>query len=212
MAARGDATRRKLVDAATRAFAAEGIERASLIDITRQAGQRNRGAIHYHFGSRAGLLVAVLEDHVDFLHRREGELLALARDRPDDDVASVVEAVVRPAVELGGSGWRGRCFLVILAELIQEDPDGLDPALQDVLVRTGGYEVFALLEQRMAPVGADLRAERFALLTGFILRSVADRARAEDRRGAARPQLDVEGFTRNLVAMAAAMVSAPAPR
>jgi AcrR family transcriptional regulator len=68
-------TRRKLVDAAARAFARDGVFSASLVDITRQAGQRNRGALHYHFGSRQGVLCAVLERHVDFLARREGELL-----------------------------------------------------------------------------------------------------------------------------------------
>ena len=35
-------TRRKLVDAAAKAFAQDGVFSASLIDITRQAGQRNR--------------------------------------------------------------------------------------------------------------------------------------------------------------------------
>jgi AcrR family transcriptional regulator len=83
-------TREKLIDEAARAFAANGVFGASLIDITRKAGQRNRGALHYHFGSRAGVLCAVLERHVDFLARREGELLQVARAAPDDDVRSVV--------------------------------------------------------------------------------------------------------------------------
>src|ERR1700688_516820 len=120
-------TRNKLIDEAARAFAEHGVYGASLIDITRRAGQRNRGALHYHFGSRAGVLCAVLDRHVDFLARREGELLQKALAAPDDDVKSVVEAIVRPATELAESGWRGRCFLVILAELIEDDPDNLDP-------------------------------------------------------------------------------------
>ncbi len=53
-------TRQLLIDAATRAFAEHGVHNASLLEITRQAGQRNRGAVHYHFGSREGMLVAVL--------------------------------------------------------------------------------------------------------------------------------------------------------
>ena len=205
-------TRRKLVDAATRAFAAKGVFAASLVEITRQAGQRNRGAIHYHFGSREGLLCAVLEPHVGFLHDREGELLAVARSRPHHDVGSVVEAVVRPAVELGETGWRGRCFLVILAELVEVDPANLSDPVQDVLARTGGYEVYDLLAERMAPVDEAVRTERFSLVTSFILRSVADRARARDRTSPGRRQLDLEAFTTNLVAMVAAMVSAPGPR
>ena len=56
-------TREQLIDAATRAFAEHGVDAASLVEITRRAGQRNRGAVHYHFGGRDGLLVAVLEEH-----------------------------------------------------------------------------------------------------------------------------------------------------
>src|SRR5258708_3998025 len=77
MPADASKTREKLVDAAARAFAADGVFTASLIEITRRADQRNRGALHYHFGSRVGVLRAVLDRHVDFLARREGELLEL---------------------------------------------------------------------------------------------------------------------------------------
>jgi AcrR family transcriptional regulator len=211
MPADASRTREKLVDEAARAFAAHGVFTASLIDITRRAGQRNRGALHYHFGSRNGVICAVLERHVDFLAQREGELLKVALAAPDDDVKSVVEAIVRPATELAESGWRGRCFLVILAELVEEDPAGLDPQVSDVLARTGGYEVYALLATRMADVGDDVRAERFALATGFILRAVADRARVLGRRGRrGRPQLEQEAFVQNLVTMVAAGMSAPA--
>jgi len=196
----GDATRTKLIDEAARAFAADGIFSASLIDITRKAGQRNRGALHYHFGSRSGVLCAVLE----------GELLQDALTRPDDDVKSVVEAIVRPATELAESGWRGRCFLVILAELVEEDPASLDREVNDVLARTGGYAVYALLEKRMAQVSPDVRVERISLATGFILRAVADRARALGRRSRrGRAQLDEEAFVDNLVTMIAAAMSAP---
>src|SRR6478736_5402010 len=203
-------TREKLIDEAARAFAEHGVYGASLIDITRQAGQRNRGALHYHFGSRTGVLCAVLDRHVDFLARREGELLQVALTRPDDDVKSVVEAIVRPATELAESGWRGRCFLVILAELVEEDPATLDREVSDALARTGGYEVYDLLTERMADVSPEVRAERFALATGFILRAVADRARVLGRRGRrGRPQLEQEDFVQNLVAMVAAGMSAP---
>jgi len=203
-------TREKLIDQAARAFAEHGVYGASLIDITRRAGQKNRGALHYHFGSRAGVLTAVLERHVEFLARREGELLDIALARPEDDVKSVIEAIVRPATELAASGWRGRCFLVILAELVEEDPNSLEPEVSAALEHTGGYRVYELLATRMADVSAEVRAERFALATGFILRAVADRARVRSRRGRrGRPQLEHEAFVENLVAMLAAAMSAP---
>ena len=210
MPADGSRTREKLIDEAARAFAADGVFTASLIEITRRAGQRNRGALHYHFGSRNGVICAVLERHVDFLAQREGELLEIALASPDDDMTTVVEAIVRPATELAESGWRGRCFLVILAELIEEDPATLDASVSDVLTRTGGYAVYDLLAARMAEVSDEVRAERFALATAFILRAVADRARVIGRRGRrGRPQLEHEVFLANLVAMVAAGLSAP---
>ena len=203
------ATRDKLLDAAARAFAEHGVENASLIDITRQAGQRNRGALHYHFGSRDGVVAAVLERHVDFLATRESELLALALERPGSDLAPVVEAVVRPAVELAESGWRGRCCLQIIAQLAEEDPRDLAPVVQAALDRTGGQAVYDELVARMPPLPEEVRTERLALMTTFLLRTVADRARLLSRRRKGRPQLDLEVFTDNLVAMATALLAAP---
>jgi AcrR family transcriptional regulator len=203
-------TRQQLIDAAARSFAERGVFVASLIDITRQAGQRNRGALHYHFGSRTGVLCAVLAQHVDFLARREGELLEVALAAPEDDLRSVVEAIVRPAAELAESGWRGRCFLLILAELVDEDPASLGDDVNAMLAKTGGYAVYALLEQRMGKFADDIRVERLSLATGFVLRAVADRARVLGRRRrAGRPQLDHEAFVANLVAMVAAGLTAP---
>jgi len=203
-------TRRKLIDAATRSFAEDGIATASLLDITRKAGQRNRGALHYHFGSRDGVLVAVLEQPVAFLARRQAELFAVARATPADDVASVAEAMVRPALELAETGWRGRCYLVILAELVQEDPTRRSAGVRAALEATGGYPIYALLARRMAGVDEAVRQERISLVTTFMLRAVADRARAHERRDrGARRQLDRETFERNLIAMVTAMCTAP---
>jgi AcrR family transcriptional regulator len=205
-----DATRRKLIDAATRGFAEEGVFTASLIGITRRADQGNRGAVHYHFGSRVGLLCAVLAEHTEFLARREGELLSAARLAPGDDVGSVVEAIVRPAAELADSGWRGRCVLVIIAELAEEDPASLDPQVTAMLAKTGGHAVYTLLEERMPELTPAVRVERLSLATEFILRAVADRARAlSRRRRSGRAQLGHDAFVVNLVAMIAGALSAP---
>jgi AcrR family transcriptional regulator len=209
MTANAEQTRQRLIEAATRGFAAEGVHTASLLEITRQAGQRNRGAVHYHFGSREGMLVAVIEQHVDFLAAREKELLTAAREQPDDDLASVVAAFVRPSVELGDLGWQGRCYLVILSELVEDDPDSLHPDVVAALTRAGGYDAYGLLEERMPPMSEELRAERMSLVTTFILRAAADRARAGERPHPSRHHLATDAFVRNLIAMAVGMLTAP---
>jgi AcrR family transcriptional regulator len=200
-------TRQQLIDAATRAFAEDGVHAASLVEITRRAGQRNRGAVHYHFGGRDGLLVAVLEEQAPFLARREGELLAVARQRPASDVGSVIEAIVRPAVELAERGWRGRAYLAVVGELVEQDQGALPAEVAAALRHTGGYEVFAVLAERLPSMDDALLAERFALTAAFVIGSVARRARAGER--VSRPQLSTESFVSNLVSMAAAMLAAP---
>ena len=201
-------TRRRLVEAATEAFAETGVFTASLVEITRRAGQRNRGAVHYHFSTRDGLLVEVLEQHSAFLARRERELLALARTTPADDLTPVIEAIVRPAVELAETGASGRQYLVIVGQLVEEYDRVAEP-VAEALRRTGGYDVYALLEERLPPYDEALRNERLALVTGFILRTVADRARAAESTSPGRAQLPTARFVANLVSMAAGMAVAP---
>ncbi len=205
-------TRDKLLDCAARAFARDGVFNASLIDITRQAGQRNRAALRYHFGSRDGILCAVIDRHADFLARRERDLLDVALTPPDDELAPVLEAIVRPAAELADSGWRGRCCLLIIAELTGEDRESYSAELQAVLARTGGNEVYELLTARTQFLSDELRVERFSLVTMFVLRAIADRARLLERTGRrGRPQLEYEPFVRNLLAMATAAMTAAVP-
>jgi AcrR family transcriptional regulator len=201
-------TRQRLLDAATRVLAEQGVENASLLEIARRADQRNRGAVHYHFGSRNGLVVAVLEQYADYLAQREGEMLAAARERPDDDLASAIAAIVRPCVQLAEEGWRGACYLQVVAELVEVPLASMDSEIAATLTKTGGEPVFALIHDRMPPMPEALRTERVSLLTVFILRSIADRARFADR-GNGRPQLDTETFTANLIAMSTGMLTAP---
>jgi AcrR family transcriptional regulator len=202
-------TRQRLVEAATKGFADQGIQSASLVEITRQAGQRNRGAVHYHFGGRDGLLVAVLEQHNAFLQEREMELLRLARERPDDDVAAVVEAIVRPSVELAEQGSSGAHYLVIIAELAEQDPSSYSPEVEAALAGSGGYAVYRALRERLPDLDDELRSERFALMTAFVLGTVARRVRALASDENHRHQMPTDRFVANLVQMASAMLTAP---
>ena len=63
-------TKRRLVDTAERLFAEQGVEQVTLVDVSREAGQKNRNAAQYHFGDRVGLINAVLDKHSDMITQR----------------------------------------------------------------------------------------------------------------------------------------------
>jgi AcrR family transcriptional regulator len=87
----------RLVLAAERLFATHGIDGVSLRQITAEAGSGNNSAVHYHFGSKHGLIAAI------FRHRlpqiiSERRLLA-ARCDPDD-LRSRCEAHFLPVLSM----------------------------------------------------------------------------------------------------------------
>ena len=59
----GDA-KHALIRAGEELLRGEGINGARINELTERAGQRNQSALHYHFGSREGLLQAIVERHV----------------------------------------------------------------------------------------------------------------------------------------------------
>ena len=56
----GDESRRRILDAAEKLFSEKGFERTSFVDIARESGI-SRGSIPWHFKSKDGLLLAVVE-------------------------------------------------------------------------------------------------------------------------------------------------------
>ena len=117
-------TKTSLLDAAERLFAERGIAGASMRAITR-AANANLAAVHYHFGSKEGLVGAVFERRLGPLNRRRlDRLTALAETGRDRDAAAVVEAFVGPALRMVGRDPGGRAFAQLLARAVLEPGAG----------------------------------------------------------------------------------------
>lgn len=87
----------EVINTAESMFAEHGIG-VSLRQICVQAGYRNPSTIQYHFGSRGGLLQAILEQRLPVIDRRRAELIAKCIG--DDCLRCLVEAMVRPLFEI----------------------------------------------------------------------------------------------------------------
>jgi AcrR family transcriptional regulator len=117
--ASGESTRVMLMEVAERLFATRGIEAVTLREIQEAAGQSNTSVIRYHFGSRDGLIRALIAFRLSTLGTERQEMLARMRDEGKEaDPRAVVWLLVRP---LANSIKAGEMFVPFLARL-SEDP------------------------------------------------------------------------------------------
>jgi len=94
-------TRESLLDAAESLFSEHGIQAASLRAITQRAGA-NLAAVHYHFGSKEGLVRAVFSRRLKPLNEERLRLLdacSLEGD-PADGVEQVLDAFLAPVLRM----------------------------------------------------------------------------------------------------------------
>ncbi|MFT4541515.1 MAG: AcrR family transcriptional regulator [Planctomycetota bacterium] len=95
------ATRERLIGAAEQLFSEKGLSGASLRDIT-TAASTNLAAVNYHFGSKDGLLRAVLEQRLTPINeRRLAQLDAIEANAQQDPATleSVLRAFIGPALD-----------------------------------------------------------------------------------------------------------------
>lgn len=105
------------MDEAERLFAVHGVDGAQIRDIVRAAGQANDSAVHYHFGSRQGLLAALCERKINEMEPERRRLLDEVRAAGRlDDVAALVSTLIVPTAALLETQ-DGRYFLGITAQL-----------------------------------------------------------------------------------------------
>ncbi|MCW5890413.1 MAG: TetR/AcrR family transcriptional regulator [bacterium] len=95
----GLATRDRLLDAAERLFATQGIQATSLRMINDAAGAKNVSASHYHFGSKDGVIEALVTRRMGELAEERLEGIAAVEEHAGDghpDLRAAVEAMVLP--------------------------------------------------------------------------------------------------------------------
>lgn len=103
-AARGSRTKKdalnRLLDAAELLFAEHGLNGVSLRQIGVAAGGGNNSVIQYHFGSKAGLIRAIIERRVESFEARRVELLAEAKEQVGAArILALLKAVALPLAE-----------------------------------------------------------------------------------------------------------------
>lgn len=199
----GPETREKLIRAAEQVFAAQGVDGAQLRDIVALAGQSNPSAVQYHFGSRAGLLDAVMAGRQGRTEQVLGPLLAEAPDEPHELIGALVAA---EASELRTE--RGRRCLRISAQLSHES--GVRTRTpHPTLDGTVYWRLIERIEACLTGLPEPLRLERLDLALTVVGAAMADRAR--QYLDGTEPLTREALFLADLVQTTTALLQAPPP-
>jgi AcrR family transcriptional regulator len=130
--ARSYLTRESIILTAERLFAENGIGNVSLRDISLAAGQKNNGAVQYHFRDRENLVVEVTKYRASLLEKIRGERL--------EKIASLMgEPKVRDYVS---------AFVDALASILDEDNYFLR-FLSRLAIETGGTPEQAVSQESL---------------------------------------------------------------
>lgn len=205
--AAGEATRVLLLESAERLFAVRGIDGVTLREIQVDAGQSNSSVIGYHFGSKTGLVRALIAHRQPVIEAERDALITLmdqdvaVRAEPVATARELVELVVTP---LASSIARGELYVPFLARL-SEDPlarseywpsqvaDNVNPEVTEELIGT----VIRALPQRVR------RARSHQFFTS-VLHVLGDHARRAAPLRPARLSAYIDGWTGLLTAPVAA--------
>ncbi len=122
-------TRERILAAAEALFAQRGFDGASLRQLTSAAGV-NLAAVNYHFGSKDKLVEEVFRRRLDALNAHRLEALARIAGQPSTTVEDVLDAFIRPALELSHDD-HGALFMRVLARAFAEHDDTLRQFLSD---------------------------------------------------------------------------------
>jgi AcrR family transcriptional regulator len=115
-------TRQKILDAAEVLFARDGFKATSLRTITSQAGV-NVAAVNYYFRSKDQLIVELLSRAIRPLNQQRLELLdrVLHASHPaPGPVPAILEAMIRPCLEISFDPKREQIFLLLGRSISEE--------------------------------------------------------------------------------------------
>lgn len=194
-------TRQRILGAAEELFARHGFAGASLRQVTASA-KVNLAAVNYHFGSKENLIEEVFRRRLDELNARRIELLAQCRERTDLSLEDVLDAFVRPALELSLSDAGGAAFVRVLARAYAEHDERLRRFLSDNYGHV--LKEFAAVFARLLPqLDKEELYWRLDIVSGALTYAMADFGVLK-RRGDVSEQEHRERTASHLIRFAAA--------
>ncbi len=202
------ATRARIINTAEQLFAGKGIASVSLNEITRAAGQRNRNAVHYHFGAKEALLQAIFEKHWAPIAAQRTAMIEAMERRGDIQLEDVASALVRPVAARFEDPDGGKEYIKISAQLAAANTLSFFHRGKDRASSRGyGPDMGPLWAPFLRHLPKPVQDQRMSLIVGMLFHGLADHAIFRD---SGDPVLaNTELMVSNLIDSVCAVLSAP---
>jgi AcrR family transcriptional regulator len=206
--ARTLATRAKIISTAEQLFAEKGVASVSLNEITRAAEQKNRNAVHYHFGSKEALVQAIFEKHWAPISAQRTAMIESIERGADITLQDVASALVRPVAARFNAADGGIAYIKISAQLAaanmlnffhQDNGTGASPGY--------GPNMTSLWAPFLRHLPKPVRDQRMSLVVGMLFHGLADHAVFRDSGDV--DLANTELMVSNLIDCLCAVLSAP---
>jgi AcrR family transcriptional regulator len=193
-----------LLNVAEQLFARDGVEQVPMTRIVGASRQKNRSALHYHFGSREGVLKAVLDRRLRHLNA----LRLASLDRPDkcDDLERAIRALVEPLCLVALNEPWGADYISILAQ-VSFHPTLLGESVLDDANLSSVRRCKKLVTEALPQIRPATLNRRFRWLSDSVVLGVARWVRYGSKSG--RMRAPMESLIEEFIAYGVAGLAAP---
>ena len=203
-------TKDRLLDAAERLFAQQGIEATSLRVITREAGV-NLAAVNYHFQSKEALMHAVIARRVGPINEKRLAMLdsceAAAGDGPLP-IDQLIDCLLRPMFEmLSGPA---KEFAPMMSRIFTESSDLTEKVFRKHMAHVLA-RFFPALERALPHLPRTELLWRMQFMMGAVAHTIGGARVLQVLSGGMCDASDVEGTIQRLEAFLLAGLLAPVP-
>ena len=197
-------TRQRLMLAGERLIGEMGIEGVSLRQVNSAAGQKNKSAAHYHFGTKLGLVEAIYDFRMERVNQRREQFLD---ESSATDVHSLLAAWVYPMVEEMAQSDNGTHYIRFLAK-VSTHSDNDVRRLMDSRHASGLKRIAQGLRAQLGDLPSAIFSMRFGLAITQLIHALAEHERLIEV-SAETEAIDSTLYVSNLVDVLVAGLQAP---
>jgi AcrR family transcriptional regulator len=179
----------------------------SLREINREAHQKNRSAIHYHFGSREAVIEGIFEMRAGQIDRRRRELLAELRARKTAvTLRDLIEGIIRPQVEVWQQETTPYHYNRFLAQAALSGDDKLRVMWRKYFGH-GLQDYWTKIYELLPDIPKAILRQRRAVVTDFAIYGLANLERVVEANRATGTHFSFDRAIENLIDMLTASIS-----